>query len=229
MANCADFSYFYQNVLTTPDQPTTAQPLNVFRAQFMGRQWGLTPYFLAYSQATDIAACPATCASTCASLGKSLANEAIGIAMIHDVGLWSPFLDQATLDGFGSTMQHVMNDWSFDFINSVFHPYFARAPSVASSVPSVLASAYITSTRALIAVVNASWSSSQSATLALLASDFFSGAAVDVYDSTSSGDVLIGPAGGGYPITIEKRQFKLLVVVPHGAASNLPVNGRIPR
>jgi hypothetical protein len=112
-------------------------PLDTFRAEFMGRQWGIMPYFLPeftppYSEQVEPT--------------RGLA----GLLMIHDVATWAIWCNaQVFAEAFDALD-------AFGYVDADFIPYFDPEPPVTTDMPDVYASAYTLPGRALIVVANVS-------------------------------------------------------------------------
>ncbi|MBC7286602.1 MAG: LamG domain-containing protein [Armatimonadetes bacterium] len=112
-------------------------PLDAFRAEFMGRQWGVMPFFLPeftppYSQQVEPT--------------RGLA----ALLMLHDVSPWAIWCNAdvfnealAALDAFG-------------YVKADFVPYFSPEPPAQTDLRDVYASAYRLAGKALVIVANLS-------------------------------------------------------------------------
>jgi len=112
-------------------------PLDTFRAEFMGRQWGIMPYFLPefsppYSEQVEPT--------------RGLA----GLLMIHDVAPWPIWCNaQVFAEAFDALD-------AFGYVDAEFIPYFDPKPPVTTDLPDLYGSAYKLPGRALIVVANLS-------------------------------------------------------------------------
>jgi hypothetical protein len=205
IAACADFSYF--DAMTSP---AAMQRLDRFRTQYMGRQWGLTPYFEGYSQ-SDTVACHPGC--NCSAFATARAREVFALALLHDVGLLTSFLDQDEIQRGYDAIQKFETCWSFAFNKLEFLPYFASSPAVQiSGVPDVFASAYAGKAVSLIIVVNTSTVANASVTpvtMRLTRAVSPSGS-VRVYDET--GQPLAAHGVREYCITVGPRDYAMFAV-----------------
>ena len=111
--------------------------LDTFRAEFMGRQWGIMPFFL-----PEFSADRATQVEPTRGL--------MGLLMVHDVAVWPIWCNTeeanralAALDEFG-------------YVDASFVGYFDDPAPATSEMPDVYASAYVTGGRALLIVANLS-------------------------------------------------------------------------
>jgi hypothetical protein len=132
-----DMTINYYSMMTSA---LGAPLMDVFRAEFMGRQWGVTPYFLAYDF-TDQHVCAPGC-----GLCQNLGNEAVSLALLHDVGLYQVFLDGNGLTPVATAygqIAHFASQWGFNYLNAQFLPYFASPPAVTSSAAGTYASLYV--------------------------------------------------------------------------------------
>ena len=112
-------------------------PLDTFRAEFMGRQWGIMPFFLPefrspYSEQVEPT--------------RGLA----ALLMLHDVAPWAIWCNTAVFDEAFSALD------AFGYVNADFLPYFSPDPPATTSMPDVYASAYRLSNKALVVVANLS-------------------------------------------------------------------------
>jgi hypothetical protein len=111
--------------------------LDTFRAEFMGRQWGIMPFFLP-------------------EFPQDLAKQVeptrglMGLLMIHDVSVWPIWCNAevanealAALDEFG-------------YVDADFIPYFDPAPPATTDMKDVYVSAYKRNGRVLLIVANLS-------------------------------------------------------------------------
>jgi len=112
-------------------------PLDTFRAEFMGRQWGIMPYFLPefsppYSEQVEPT--------------RGLA----GLLMIHDVAPWALWCNKEVFAEAFDALD------AFGYVNADFIPYFDPEPPASTDLADVYASAYTLPDRALIVVANLS-------------------------------------------------------------------------
>jgi len=112
-------------------------PLDTFRAEFMGRQWGLMPYFLPEFQPPYDQQVEPT---------RGLA----GLLMIHDVAPWAIWCNaQVFTEAFDALD-------AFGYLDADFLPYFDPTPPATTDLQDVYASAYQLPGRALVIVANLS-------------------------------------------------------------------------
>lgn len=112
-------------------------PLDTFRAEFMGRQWGIMPFFLPEFQPPYSDQVEPT---------RGLA----GLLMIHDVAPWAIWCNTTVFDEAFSALD------AFGYVNAEFVPYFAPEPPATTNMPDVYASAYRLKGKALLIVANLS-------------------------------------------------------------------------
>ncbi|MCX7599719.1 MAG: LamG domain-containing protein [Armatimonadetes bacterium] len=111
--------------------------LDTFRAEFMGRQWGIMPFFLPefrppYSEQVEPT--------------RGLA----ALLMIHDVSPWAVWCNTPVFDEALSALD------AFGYVNAEFVPYFASNPPATAAMPDVYVSAYRREGKALVIVANLS-------------------------------------------------------------------------
>jgi hypothetical protein len=113
-------------------------PLDTFRAEFMGRQWGLMPFFLPEFNARYAAEVEPT-------------RGMMGLLMIHDVSVWPIWCNLNVVDRALEALD------AFGYVEAEFIPYFDPAPPAASDMKDVYTSAYRRADgRALVVVANLS-------------------------------------------------------------------------
>lgn len=98
-------------------------PLDTFRAEFMGRQWGLMPFFLPEFDAEHAKLVEPT-------------RGLMGLLLAHDVGVWAIWCNTAVVDEAYAALD------AFGYADAEFLPYFAPAPPAAADMQDVLASGY---------------------------------------------------------------------------------------
>jgi len=112
-------------------------PLDTFRAEFMGRQWGIVPYFLPefappYSEQVEPT--------------RGLA----ALLMIHDVPPWAIWCNKAVFDEALAALD------AFGYAEADFVPYFDPKPPATTEMADVLVSAYRLPGKALVIAANLS-------------------------------------------------------------------------
>jgi hypothetical protein len=123
--------------LQVKDHYPDVLPLDTFRAEFMGRQWGIMPYFLPeFSPPYDTQVEPT----------RGLA----GMLMVHDVAPWAIWCN-------GKVFEEALDALdAFGYVDASFVPYFDPKPPATTDMRDVLASAYTQPGRALVIVANLS-------------------------------------------------------------------------
>jgi hypothetical protein len=98
--------------------------LDQFRAEFMGRQWGVMPFFLAQFDAQTYA--------------KQVepTRGMMALLLVHDVSLWADVCNVAVVDQVYAEVD------AFGIVDAEFLPYFAAVPPATTDMPDVLASGY---------------------------------------------------------------------------------------
>jgi hypothetical protein len=97
--------------------------LDTFRAEFMGRQWGIMPFFLPEFPA---------------DLAKQVepTRGLMGLLMIHDVSVWPIWCNTAVANEALAALDE------FGYVNSEFIPYFDPVPPAVADMKDVYVSAY---------------------------------------------------------------------------------------
>jgi hypothetical protein len=98
--------------------------LDQFRAEFMGRQWGVMPFFLAQFDA--------------ATYAKQVepTRGMMALLLVHDVSLWADVCNVAVVDQVYAEVD------AFGIVETDFLPYFAAVPPATTNMPDVLVSGY---------------------------------------------------------------------------------------
>jgi hypothetical protein len=98
--------------------------LDEFQAEFMGRQWGVMPFFLAQFDAGTYA--------------KQVepTRGMMALLLVHDVSLWADVCNVAVVDQVYAEVD------AFGIVEAEFLPYFAAVPPATTDLPDVLASGY---------------------------------------------------------------------------------------
>jgi hypothetical protein len=91
------------------DEDRIQTALEYFRTEFMGRQWGLIPFFLPEFD-------------TVQSETKELTRNMMAILMIHDISPWAICCNATAVDEACSELEE------FDYFESEFIPYFDSEP-----------------------------------------------------------------------------------------------------
>ena len=100
----------YVDVMSNPqDEDRVQTALEYFRTEFMGRQWGLIPFFL-----------PEFNAKQC--ITKELTRNMMALLMIHDISLWAICCNANVVDEAWRELEE------FDYFESEFIPYFDSEP-----------------------------------------------------------------------------------------------------
>jgi hypothetical protein len=105
---------------------STTFSLEEFRAEFMGRQWGVIPFFYPYSNPYGADG----------GVGAAATDELLAILMLHDVGLFGDFADTPRVQAAYASLD------TFGVVEATFTPYFASPPPVQTGTPNVYGSAY---------------------------------------------------------------------------------------
>lgn len=112
--------------------------LDTFRTEFMGRQWGIMPYFLPEFDAEH----------------RTLVEPTRGLMallMVHDVAVWAIWCNTAVVDEAYAALD------AFGYVDAEFLPYFATVPPATTDMPDVLVSGYRRADgRVLLVVANLS-------------------------------------------------------------------------
>ena len=111
--------------------------LDSFRAEYMGRQWGIMPFFLPEFDAEHAKQVEPT-------------RGMMGLLMIHDVNVWPIWCNTAVVVEAFSALD------AFGYVDADFVPYFDPQPPAATEMKDVYASAYKKAGRALVIVANLS-------------------------------------------------------------------------
>ncbi len=98
-------------------------PLDYFRAEFIGRQWGLMPFFLPEFDAEHSKLVEPT-------------RGMMGLLMIHDVSLWNIWCNPEVVNEAYRALDE------FGYQDSEFLPYFDPRPPARTELKDVYASAY---------------------------------------------------------------------------------------
>ncbi|NUP99338.1 MAG: hypothetical protein HUU35_05725, partial [Armatimonadetes bacterium] len=110
-------------------------PLDTFRAEFMGRQWGLMPYFLPEFRGEYARQVAPT-------------RGLMGLLLIHDVQPWNLWCNAEVVNAMFRALD------AFGYVESRFVPYFDPRPPARTALPNVQVSAYLRDGRALLVVAN---------------------------------------------------------------------------
>ncbi|MCC7492036.1 MAG: LamG domain-containing protein [Fimbriimonadaceae bacterium] len=122
-------------------------PLDTLRAEYLGRQWGVAPYFLPeFNQQWSAVPEPT--------------RGLLGLLLAHDIGVWPIWCHKAPVDELFDALD------GFGYVDADFLPYFDAAPAARSDQAQVVASAYRVPGRALLVVANTT-RESQTATITL--------------------------------------------------------------
>ncbi|MBI2301270.1 MAG: hypothetical protein HYU66_20370 [Armatimonadetes bacterium] len=97
--------------------------LDAFRAEYMGRQWGLMPFFIPEFDAEHAAQVEPT-------------RGMMGLLMLHDVSPWPIWCNVAECNRAFEALD------AFGYVEAEFIPYFDARPPAATALPDVHASAY---------------------------------------------------------------------------------------
>lgn len=172
--------------------------LEEFRAEFMGRQWGLVPFFYPWSDPY--------------APGRAAADEVMAVLMLHDVGKFGNYLNPdrvaaayALLDAFG-------------IVDAAFFPYFAQPAPVATGDPDVHGSVYKRPDGQGL-VVLANFNASDVQVVVKLNPTIFPTVS-KVSSLTPSPEVVVAPENGGYAVQVpghgdlQPGTYKLLRVEP---------------
>jgi hypothetical protein len=98
-------------------------PLDTFRAEFMGRQWGIMPFFLPEFDEEHAKRVEPT-------------RGLMGLLMAHDVAVWAIWCNAAVVDEAYAALDQ------FGYADAEFLPYFAAVPPATCELPDVLVSGY---------------------------------------------------------------------------------------
>jgi hypothetical protein len=97
--------------------------LDAFRAEFMGRQWGLMPFFLPEFDAQHAAQVEPT-------------RGMMALLMLHDVSLWPIWCNVKVVNEALAALDE------FGYVAAEFIPYFASVPPASTNMADVYVSAY---------------------------------------------------------------------------------------
>ena len=112
--------------------------LDAFRAEFMGRQWGLVPIFIPEFQAGISEQVEPT-------------RGLVTLLMLHDVLLWTVYCNMIVSNEAFDALD------AFGYVDAEFIPYFDRTPPATTEMKDVYASVYkCADARALVIVGNLS-------------------------------------------------------------------------
>ncbi|MFH0795692.1 MAG: glycoside hydrolase domain-containing protein [Candidatus Omnitrophota bacterium] len=113
--------------------------LDMFRAEYMGRQWGLMPVFLPEFRNPEM----------CNAVEPT--REMMGLLMVHDVSLWLLWANGKVINEAYRSLD------KFGYVDSDFIPYFDPTPPATTDMENVYISAYKRADgRALLIVANLS-------------------------------------------------------------------------
>lgn len=108
--------------------------LDTFRAEFMGRQWGIMPYFLPeFRPPYDTQVEPT--------------RGLMGLLMIHDVNVWAIWCNADVINEAFAALDE------FGYVDADFIPYFDPDPPAATELQDVYASAYRRADGAVLLIV----------------------------------------------------------------------------
>ncbi|HCU36161.1 MAG TPA: hypothetical protein DGT21_12155 [Armatimonadetes bacterium] len=109
-------------------------PLDTFRAEFMGRQWGIMPYFLPeFRPPYDTQVEPT--------------RGLMGLLMVHDVNVWAIWCNADVVNEAFAALDE------FGYVDADFIPYFDPKPPAATDLQDVYASAYKRADGAVLLIV----------------------------------------------------------------------------
>jgi len=112
--------------------------LDEFRTEFMGRQWGIMPYFLPEFDAEHAKQVEPT-------------RGLMALLLVHDVAVWAIWCNTAVVDEAYGALD------AFGYVDAEFLPYFGSVPPAATELPDVLVSGYRRADgRVLLVVANLS-------------------------------------------------------------------------
>lgn len=109
--------------------------LDVFRAEYMGRQWGLMPFFLPEFDAERAKQVEPT-------------RGLMALLMLHDTAVWPLWCNADVVNEALAALD------SFGYVDSDFVGYFAAQPPATTDMPDVYVSAYRKPTQTLLVVGN---------------------------------------------------------------------------
>jgi hypothetical protein len=112
-------------------------PLDTFRAEFLGRQWGIMPYFLPEFSAPYDGQVEPT-------------RGLVAMLMVHDVAPWVIWCNAKVFEEAFDALD------AFGYVDAGFVPYFDPKPPAATEMKGVLVSAYTKPGKALVIVANLS-------------------------------------------------------------------------
>jgi hypothetical protein len=108
--------------------------LEAFRAEYMGRQWGLAPYFLPEFDAEHAQQVEPT-------------RGLMGLLLIHDINVWPIWCNAAVVDEAFAALDE------FGYVDAEFIPYFDPRPPAQTTMPEVHVSGYRRSDGKVLLVV----------------------------------------------------------------------------
>ena len=179
--------------------------LEEFRAEFMGRQWGVIPVFYPYSDpdAAD------------GGIGAAATDEMLALLMLHEVALFGDFANTQRV------VEAYTNLDTFGILDATFIPYFATPAPVQTGKQNVYASVYRRPDgHSLIVLANFN-PSDQPASVRLNHKVFPTISKVESW--TPSPVVTLSPVNGAYEVIVpgplkkgapNPRTYKLLHVTP---------------
>lgn len=110
-------------------------PLDTFRAEFMGRQWGIMPFFLPEFDAEHRELVEPT-------------RGLMGLLMVHDVSPWPIWCNAAEMNRALEALDE------FGYVQARFMGYFDSPAPASTDMEHVLTSAYIRDGQALLIIAN---------------------------------------------------------------------------
>jgi hypothetical protein len=124
---------YIERYVTAPNAVLT---LDEFRAEFMGRQWGLVPFF--YPKSDPFGG------------GAAATDEFLALLMLHNVGLFGDYADAVSV-----TKAYKILDGFPGFVSATFIPYFRLPAPVHVNAANVYGSVYLNgSGHGLLALAN---------------------------------------------------------------------------
>ena len=117
-------------------------PMDMFRASYMGRQWGIAPVLLPEFRFINHGG----------KEGENPTKELMGMLLVHDVNIWHLWANGKVLNSVYDALD------KFGYADSDFIPYFDPVPPATTDMKDIYISAYNKQTdgRALLVVANLS-------------------------------------------------------------------------
>ena len=174
---------------------TDVLPLDAFRAEYMGRQWGMAPYFL--PELWNEGSTPEQIARVAPARGL------MALLLIHDVAVWNIWTNPQPLKEAFDALD------SFGYVDADFIPYFDAKPPAKTAMKDVYISVYKRRDGRALAIVSNLSKEDQSGTVTFDASRI--GVPLDNI-VTWPGRKAVTKTGSAVTLSIPAQSWQMLLI-----------------